>query len=90
MVSKFKLGQLVDRRFDALSSKYERVETSKLLTFRNVMIAGGNIKTTSLTHCCGRIDYVQALLNDVGTEYIFKFFNYEEVFSMHIIYSSDD
>ena len=68
MVSKLNLGQLVDRHFDALSAKYERVEMCKLLTSGITMIAGGNIKTTTPTPCCGRIDYVQALLNDVGTK----------------------
>ena len=46
MDCKLKLGQLVDRHFDALSAKYERVETSKLLTSGITMIAGGNINFT--------------------------------------------
>ena len=73
MDCKLKLGQLVDRHFDALSAKYERVEMSKLLSFGIKMIAGGNIKTTTPTPCCGRIDYVQALLNDVGASKFLKF-----------------
>ena len=41
MVRKLNLGQLVDRYFDALPAKYERVMTSKPLTSGITMIAGG-------------------------------------------------
>ena len=65
MDCKFNLGQLVDRHFDALPAKYERAEISKLSASGITMIEGGNIKTTTPNPCYGRIDYVQALLNDV-------------------------
>ena len=44
MVSTLKLGQLVDRRFDALYTKYEGAEIRKLFASGITLIAGGLIK----------------------------------------------